>query len=368
MNILVLSTVDLFGFQLMTCLGEAGHRVHLFSDTRWAMASRLSRHCHKHLYQPRELLAGTSDELIELVNAYCELHKIDLVVPADMRCTIALAHVRTRIAPASVAFGPDPDTIEKLHNKWRFSEFLKAQDLPHPDTLLLNDASELAQQNIEYPVIVKPPAGENGEGIQRIDSENALRAYLDDTTEGSRLPCLVQRFIDGKDIDISLLADHGKLLAWTIQQRNEHQPGTICFFEHPEVYRIAKHIVEAANYTGVAHLDMRIDRRTGYVYTIELNPRFWGSLLWSFWAGVNFADHLVRLTLGLELQGPITAHAGPCTHSGLAPTKLAQALIHGRLVPDDLSIASAKAWRTNHADPLPQFYHKLADYLTRRAG
>ncbi len=368
MNVLVLSTIELFGFQLMTCLGEAGYQVHLCNDCQLSIADRLSRHCTKHVCKSRRFLTEPTPELADFINDYCRNNRITVVLPADMRCTLAVSAISDQITQARIGALPDLQTIDLLHNKWNFYKFLNEHDLPAPQSYMLESMDDIDGIGIEYPVIVKPPNGENGQGICRIDSPEQLHQYVQNAEPGEALPLLVQKFIHGPDIDISILADHGKLLAWTIQQRDTHNPGTIHFLEHPEVFRIAKAIAEYANYTGVAHLDLRIDEQTRQVYVIELNPRFWGSLLWSLWAGVNFPHHLIRMTMGQELDGPVIGEPGPCTHSGLAFGQLFTALLHGRARPVGLSPSSINAWHTNHTDPLPQVYYKIADYFRKMTG
>jgi hypothetical protein len=57
-------------------------------------------------------------------------------------------------------------------------------------------------------------------------------------------------------------------------------------------------------WTGIAQLDLRRDSRTGQVLIIEVNPRFWGSLLASASAGVNFPILSCRAAFGEKISAP----------------------------------------------------------------
>ena len=91
------------------------------------------------------------------------------------------------------------------------------------------------------------------------------------------------------------------MLAHTIQRAtspapNRFQPSrAVEFVAHDEVLRLVKRLMAALNWNGVAHVDLREDVSTGRVEIIEVNPRFWGSLLGSLHAGVNF-PHLAALS------------------------------------------------------------------------
>ena len=54
-------------------------------------------------------------------------------------------------------------------------------------------------------------------------------------------------------------------------------------------------LIQKCKYTGVGHIDLRVDTKDKKVKLIEINPRFWGSLDYSTAIGLNFAH------LGIEL-------------------------------------------------------------------
>ncbi len=357
MRVLVLSTIDLFGSHLVTCLGESGYDVHLICDDRWS-PTRWSRHCRFFTWWDRLTLMQGDQRFSDELNAYCSRHDIDMIIPADMRTTRALVRARDTIHEAQVCALPDQTTLDRLHNKWTFYQFVRSHNLPSPETYLVKDVQELERLVFDFPVIIKPVEGENGEGIWRADTHTDLMSGYTHRNQEHLGPYLIQRYLAGRDIDISFLADHGKMVAWSIQQKDDDSPGTLHFLDEEQVLQIARRIVEASGYHGVAHMDMRYDEK-GRVYAIEFNPRFWGSLIWSYWAGVNFPDLLIRVTRGEHINQPITANTGPCTYFGVSPRRLAISLLRGRFIPEELPPSSQQAWRTNHLDPVPHLCRRI---------
>jgi len=51
-------------------------------------------------------------------------------------------------------------------------------------------------------------------------------------------------------------------------------------------------------WSGVAHIDLRYDRQADEIKVIEINARYWGSLLGSLHAGINFPLLAVKTAKG----------------------------------------------------------------------
>jgi len=64
-------------------------------------------------------------------------------------------------------------------------------------------------------------------------------------------------------------------------------------------------MMKELNWNGVACVDMRRDEKTRKVFILEINGRFWASVLPSFVkAGVNFPMVLLKLSLGEKFEIP----------------------------------------------------------------
>ena len=105
---------------------------------------------------------------------------------------------------------------------------------------------------------------------------------------------IVQEFIKGYNLCFNVLAKEGEILAYTIQKpriagRNEFEPSFgIEFFHDQKIYNSFKKIIQTLNWTGVANIDLRYDEENQEVKILEMNTRFWGTLIGSLLAGINF--------------------------------------------------------------------------------
>ena len=72
---------------------------------------------------------------------------------------------------------------------------------------------------MEYPVLLKPTSGTDGQGIRRFDTPSDLRTFFKGQDEALlNGKYLVQSFIPGSDLGLSVLCQDGKILAFTIQR------------------------------------------------------------------------------------------------------------------------------------------------------
>lgn len=365
MRVLVLSDTPAFGQSVVRCLGQGGVSSHVWCSSRLS-PMRLSRYVRRYRHVPRARLIDTSPAAVARINAACARHDLAAVLATDMPTTLALARIQDQLsAPLGAYPLSDLETLRRLDDKWRFAQLLDEHGIPQPPTRRIERVDDVASLGLDYPLIAKPVIGDGGTGVHRVDSAAELEAGI---RRGSdRLPLLVQGFVPGHDVDLSLLANRGEVVAYTIQQALPDTAKRL-FLEDEEIAGAGRQIARATTFHGVMHLDMRRDERDGSLAVIECNPRFWGSIEMSLWVGVNFP------CLGLELlQGhpvPLTraVHLGECHATGIAVRRLARALAKGRLAPADLTPASREAWFQNLADPLPELAARAHRTYRRRRG
>ncbi|MGB8693917.1 MAG: ATP-grasp domain-containing protein, partial [Steroidobacteraceae bacterium] len=115
------------------------------------------------------------------------------------------------------------------------------------------------------------------------------------------------QFIRGHDIDLSALCVKGEIVAYTIQRgvvartRNFAASAGVEFLEAPRLLSIVARMLRQLDYSGIAHIDARYDEDADDFKIIEINARYWGSLVASLKAGINFPDLACRWALGEEL-------------------------------------------------------------------
>jgi predicted ATP-grasp superfamily ATP-dependent carboligase len=116
---------------------------------------------------------------------------------------------------------------------------------------------------------------------------------------------------------------------------------------------VAAGIVRATGFHGLAHFDMRVDAHDGSLYVLECNPRVWGSLMYSVWAGVNFIELGCQIARGEHVPSS-PAPTETVWHQGVAPRRMLKAWLQGRSAPKGMSGATLSSWQQAHRDPFIQ--------------
>lgn len=260
----------------------------------------LSRHYGKFVSCKLENLIEPDTSFADLINDHCKSNHVDIVIPVDVIPAACLAKIARDIAIPVFPI-PTLKQILQLNHKWRFKQLLDRLGLATPHTILVNTPEEVSSLDIPFPAVIKPVEREHGIGLKILNSRDDLSAYFSGSHVSDHSPWLIQEYIPGNDICISVLCKQGHILYWTIQK--QVGKGTLQFIEHPELLHMVRTICEELNYTGVTHFDGRIDQRDNAVKFLECNPRFWGSLIASAMAGIHFAT--LGITAALGQQPPI---------------------------------------------------------------
>jgi len=355
---LVVSLNDHFGYWGAVGLDVAGMDVSVMGARGWS-SMRLSRRFRSYTSCGFSSLKQGDLSLLDTIDSYCATHEIDWIVPADVFSTLLLARGRGRLKSAGTYPVSEPSLIETLNDKGKFAALLRELGLPTPPTRLISSEVDPILDSLDYPVMVKPTCEEGGHGVLRLDSRTALDVMLPRLGHRYGWPMLVQDFIPGIDIDLSVLADHGRIAAWTIQKGHPSRPDLLEFVEHPRVLEIGAELLRRCKYHGIVHFDMRIDQRTGEPTIIEANPRFWASMRHSMWMGVNFPALGLELAEGRDPSAEFHPVRGLCRDPGLSIKHTVYNLVRGRWGPDGLSQASTAAWQSHLRDPLPELWRRL---------
>ncbi|MDD5130136.1 MAG: ATP-grasp domain-containing protein [Candidatus Omnitrophica bacterium] len=294
MKILILSKKDLFALNIIRCLSKTRMECHVFGQGKmWSII--LSKYCHKYVDCNFGTLQEPNDSVIDRINDYCLKHKISFVIAGDYETSYFFSRIKNKLSFGINAFPcSEPEKLRMLENKWEFSLLLEDLKLPYPRTVLVENTQQLSAVKMEFPRLVKPLCCEGGNVFDYIKHDQ--KAYLEIAQSKPVFPLIVQEFIPGIDVDLSILAHQGKIVAWSMQKWINRY--TLQFFVSDELLELGRRIVSATNYEGVAHFDLRLDERDNSFKLIECNPRFWNSLRASWRNGVNFAELGLLLAAG----------------------------------------------------------------------
>jgi D-aspartate ligase len=291
------------------CLGRGpGIRLHVLGDNRLAPA-RFSRYVRSF----RVYEAWDDERAVERVRCAVEESRAEVVLPAHTPHVRFVSEHRDALSRfVTVAPTPAPKVIDVVSDKWLLAEFLARHGLGQPPTVLATDdaAFELTLRGLAFPALLKPRLDlADGRGIRRFESAEQLRAFLEKNPEhwGGYV---VQSFVRGHDVCCNVLCREGEILAYTVQRaripsRRPYSPAAIIeFVEDGQALDLVAGLVATLGYSGVAHIDMRRDEESGRVGVLEVNARYWGSLLGSLSAGVNFPHLHCLAALGVPFPQP----------------------------------------------------------------
>ncbi len=272
---------------VVRCLSEVpGIKINILSRNRFSLV-RFSRYINSFHYE------NTTDEdlKIDSIKRIVKATNSDIILPVDVPTIKLLTTHKNKIGNSVLL--PDSDALTIASDKWLLSKFLSENKLPQPATIFfqnLNGLDELSE--MEFPVLVKPTKGLFGRGIKLFSNPTELKDHLNSCEDSEEY--VIQSFVKGFDIDCSVLCKEGEILNFTIQKEiypsnNKFgSPAAIEFLYEDNVFDIVKNLIQKLNWSGVAHIDLRYDESENQFKIIEVNPRFWGSLLGSLHAGVNF--------------------------------------------------------------------------------
>ena len=236
------------------------------------------------------------DEINALLKRVLGKYAIDIILPVAEK-GIDHIHQNDWLKQWKTALVPDAEAMARVGNKWELHNTLQSLGLDTPQSVLISTAADVGKidQIRNYPVLIKPTQGAGGFGILLAENDQDLAdGIIASFKKNSQKTYLVQELIAGSDIDISILCRNGALLAYTIQQPIAKSANVftfskmIQFVEDTQVLEYCRRLVAHLNWTGVAHLDFIRERSGERIFLVDFNPRFWGTLLGSTCAGVNF--------------------------------------------------------------------------------
>lgn len=291
-NILLVASSSFLPLDVLQCLRVLNVNVFVLGVGK-TLPVRFSRFSHGYLAITEKDLKNPNSKLLATINRYCREKQIDTIIPSDMESFFFVAGIKDKVKKTKVFPVSNVTTLQTLNNKFEFTCLLEKYLLPHPKSVLISKEKDLETMGLSFPIIIKPLDMHSEMGVKKISSLKKANEYLGIKNAHNALPLIAQEFIRGASTDISFLSKRGKIIAWTIQTANKK--GGITYIENDYILKITKRLAANLNYTGIGHIDMLWDKKKDKVVILEFNPRFWGSLLGSKMAGVNFV-HLGMLT------------------------------------------------------------------------
>ncbi|WP_103192920.1 ATP-grasp domain-containing protein [Formosa algae] len=307
-SVLIPDGENLLTLSVINCLAATKrYKIYVMSTLEYT-PTRFSRHVHHFSYVSKP---KTAEAWMTIIDSEVDTYDIDFIMPVSepgIRKLIANKHLLK--ASEKLMLVTDLSTFDTANNKALLSEHLQAFDIPHPKSCLVSNLSELdTVKALHFPIISKPTVGfGGGKHIHIFKDMAAFKTHF--KTNSFLGTHIVQEYIEGYDIDCSVLCKAGEVLAYTIQKGVVNNSSDFApayahvFLQKPKLFAVVQKLIQTLGWSGIAHIDLRFDVNTQDFKVIEINPRYWLSLEASLHAGINFPDLHHKLSIGETFTAP----------------------------------------------------------------
>jgi predicted ATP-grasp superfamily ATP-dependent carboligase len=283
--------------------------IHVLSNKPWS-PSRFSRYCQSYTHRQHNF----DNSYLEAIRDVVKKHNISVLLPTDTRAiSFTIANKNELCEFVAVVPLPDLQTYDLANNKWLMAQFLNANNIATPPSLLVEhtDAFLKKLHEIEFPVLLKPTTSRGGEGIERFDQLIDLTDYLSQGRAGELYgKYILQSWLPGNDVSLNVLSRNGKIQALTVQKgiipntQRFGGPGALQFIRNDRFAFVAEKLVSALSWSGYACVDTLCDNQEN-LHILDMNARFWASVRGSWVAGVSFPYLACQAALGRSFEMPI---------------------------------------------------------------
>jgi D-alanine-D-alanine ligase len=198
--------------------------------------------------------------------------------------------------------GSRPFTLALCQRKGMTKQLLLANNVPTPRYRLLMEAKLPGRHGLRYPIIVKPSREDASSGVDKdsvVYNYEQLNERIKKTFEEYNPPILVEEFIEGRELHVSVLgndppevlpiiefdfselpSDHPNIISydakWNPLEESFHRVHSICPAKLSKRVenKVKKAVIDAYKITGCtdyARLDLRLTK-DNKVFVLEVNP------------------------------------------------------------------------------------------------
>lgn len=297
------------------------------------------------------------------------------------------AQNRDRLAEHYLVSVPGWEVTKYLYDKRLTFSLAQEQHVPVPDTYVTNCEQEILALDLSYPLVVKPAITPH---MVSKTKKKAYKAYnhhelvsIYNQIAGIMDPgeILIQEFIPGNTKNLYSYFGYFKegkpLIGYAARRLRQHpiefgRSSTFVVSANiPELEKLATQLLTGIGYTGMAEVEFMFDPKHSRFEFLEVNPRIWGWLNLSIFAGVD-----IPYVVYADLVGE--AYSAGRFNEGIKwmhlatdlPTVMGE-IFHGRLSFWDYlsSIRGSRDTVFCLNDPLPFLAElSLIPYIARKRG
>lgn len=307
-RVLILDATARHALVAIRNLGQHGLSITAGSESRYNAGS-MSKYASRRLRYPSPV--SDTEAFVQTVERELVAREYDMLLPINQSTVEAVNENRVRFEPYTTVPFPPNETLEYGLDKAKTVQAARKAGIRHPKSVLAESIDiDDAESELGYPVVVKPCRGSGRTGVCICYSRSELEQSYETSTEQYG-PVLFQEFIPkgGERGVYTLYDDTGQLVRVTVQRRLRSYPpegGASTYREtvaDPELISKADRLLSSIGWSGgVAMVEFRVDEQTGEPVLMEINPRLWGSLALSVYAGVEFPFYLYQQATGTPIE------------------------------------------------------------------
>lgn len=302
--VLVLGGETMLSRVVSRSLHRAGFEVLAASSTPWPICaySRYVRRTYTHA-DPQHDEARFIDDIRRI----CETQGVDVLLPI-LRESAAIARHRHVFEPGVRMLLGDAATLTDFGDKYRTYEVARGAGLAVPEYRRAADlaADPAALAAFPCPCLAKPVWGWGGYGMHECASPQEVADRISRMTARERDDYFMQQRMPGDVVCVAMLCEAGHMHAcdtFRIVASYPRRHGQSTLRESVRAdgaVDALRTLLAHVGWTGPCQADFIIDPATGTPYLIDINARYWNSLIQSTARGVDFPVMQCRMALGMS--------------------------------------------------------------------
>jgi carbamoyl-phosphate synthase large subunit len=187
--------------------------------------------------------------------------------------------------------GSSAEAIDQAEDRYRFEDLMNRMGIPQPPGGTATDiegALNIAK-TIEYPVLVRPSYVLGGRGMEIVNNATELIQYMKRAIElNTRHPVLIDKYLEGKEIEIDAICDRERVLIPGIMEHIEragvHSGDSMAVYPglnltQQEIDAIVEYSVrigialQVKGLMNIQYVVMPDEEGNSSVFVLEVNPR-----------------------------------------------------------------------------------------------
>jgi carbamoyl-phosphate synthase large subunit len=218
--------------------------------------------------------------------------------------------------------GSSAEAIDLAEDRRRFEDLLNHLDIPQPPgagVTTLKEALNTADM-LGYPVLVRPSYVLGGQAMEIVNNDEELSKYMNRALDlGSKHPVLVDKYFEGKEVEVDAICDGDDVLIPGIMEHIEragvHSGDSIAVY--PGLNLTAAEVDTLVDYTIKMALGLKVrglmnvqfvimpgeSNEPSSIYVLEVNPRASRTIPFiSKVTGIPMVKLATKVMLGINLK------------------------------------------------------------------